>query len=75
MRDLRDWLPQMIAEIKAENGLTPDSQGAACLRCRKMVQSENGLLFCDCVDERKGIDPNDPNVIPVTIYDEPEGGK
>jgi hypothetical protein len=74
MDNIRDWLPQLIAEIKVENGLAPDAPGMTCLRCRKMVNSENGFLFCECTDERKGIDPNDPFVIPITIEEDEDGG-
>jgi hypothetical protein len=55
--NIRDWLPQLIAEIKVENGLEPDSPGIACLRCRKMLQCDGGLLFCECFDERTGPTP------------------
>jgi len=64
MSDL-SWLGDAIAEIKKENGLSPDDPGITCLRCRKMVQSSGGLLHCDCHDERVGIDPNHPDVVVI----------
>jgi Zn finger protein HypA/HybF involved in hydrogenase expression len=53
-----DWLNAMIDKIKV-----PAKGIITCTRCKKVVQSENGLLFCDCHDERKGIDQNDPSVV------------
>ena len=64
--NLRSWLPQLQAEIKKENGLPEDAPGFPCLRCRKMVQCDDqGNFYCECIDERKGIDPNDPMVVPI----------
>lgn len=35
-----------------------------CSGCKKQVQTdEEGHWFCDCHDERKGIDPNHPDVV------------
>jgi hypothetical protein len=54
------WLDKEIPKIKEENGLPPDVRCMVCTRCRKIVQSEDGLLYCDCHDERKGINPDEP---------------
>ena len=59
------WLDQEIPKIRAENGLPPDSKTMVCTGCRKPIQSENGLWFCECHDERKGIDPNEPGTVPI----------
>lgn len=48
-----EWLIKTTKEIKVENGLPPDAPGPVCIGCRKMIQSEDGLWYCDCHDERK----------------------
>lgn len=59
-------LRKVIPEIKVENGLAPDANVGVCTRCRKVIQSDDdGLWYCDCHDERKGIDPNDPSMMPI----------
>lgn len=63
-KEVCDRLDIEIPKIKAENGLPPDYKGPICTRCRKPVQSdEHGNWYCDCLDERVGIDPNDPSVV------------
>jgi hypothetical protein len=60
------WFDKERPIILAENGLPPDAKGIVCTQCRKMVKcDEEGYLSCDCRDERKGIDPNDPSVVPI----------
>lgn len=50
-RDLRDWLPGVIAEIQAENGA---GDGMVCLGCRKMVACDpDGDLYCECRNRRR----------------------
>jgi hypothetical protein len=66
------WLGQRIAQIKRENGVPEDSCCMVCLGCRKVVQFEGDAMFCDCHDERKGIDPNHPDVVPLEESDEYE---
>lgn len=65
-------LANIISEIKIENGLAPDNPCMVCLGCRKPVNIDrsNGLMFCECIDERKGIDPDNPNVIPISILED-----
>lgn len=60
-------------KILIENGVDPDGpQPMVCQRCRKVVQCDDqGLLWCDCHDERKGIDPNHPDVVPIEIEGRP----
>jgi hypothetical protein len=68
MSKVLDRLDKTIQKIKEENGM-PDYKGIVCLRCRKIVQSEDGLLYCDCTDERTGIDVNDPDVVVINPED------
>lgn len=43
-----------MAKILKENGLPPGTKNVImCFGCRKPVQSDDGLLYCDCHDERK----------------------
>lgn len=63
---LGDRIKQQTAEIFVENGLSPDYKGPICTGCRKPIQSDElGNWYCDCHDERVGIDPNDPGVVPI----------
>lgn len=42
-----------------------------CSGCKKPVQTdENGRWFCDCHDERVGIDPNHPDVVVIGEMEE-----
>ena len=55
-----------IPKILAELGLPLDYKGIICTGCKKPVQSdEHGNWHCDCHDERVGIDPNAPGVVPI----------
>lgn len=65
-KEVCDWLRVEAPKIKVENGLAPDAFGTVCLRCRKMVKcDEDGFLYCDCRNERNGIDPNNSDVLPL----------
>ena len=46
-----------------------------CSGCKKPVQTdEDGKWFCDCHDERVGIDPNHPDVVVLGEIEDCEEG-
>lgn len=55
-------------DILIENGLPDDARSVVCQRCRKLVECDDeGLRWCDCHDERKGINPAHPGVVVVQV--------
>ena len=69
-KETMDFIKKNVADIKTELGLPLDGPEWVCSGCRKMIQCENGYLFCECIDERKPETLDNPHSLPIEITED-----
>jgi hypothetical protein len=69
-KETMDIIKNDIRKIKEENGLSPDGPEWVCGGCRKVIQCDNGYLFCECIDERKPETLDNPYSLPIEITED-----